>query len=140
MNKKTRAKKAALKNKKRKRAGLSAIFITVAILGFIAAVLLSRYINSGAVIENNKTEVKKLPPEIKKQIEHTTPTAIFRVPVLMYHYVEYVKDKRDTIRQSLDVVPATFDEQLKTLKDAGYTFMTAKDLGEVLDGKKQLPA
>lgn len=69
-----------------------------------------------------------------------TPTPLLgRIPILMYHYVEYVKDKGDTIRQSLDTTPYTFEQQLATLKDNGYTFLTAKDFGEIVDGKRALP-
>ncbi|MFZ2024877.1 MAG: polysaccharide deacetylase family protein [Microgenomates group bacterium] len=69
-----------------------------------------------------------------------TPTPVpiawpARIPILLYHYVEYVEDKGDTIRQSLNITPYTFDKQLQTLVDAGYTFLTAKDLGELFDGK-----
>ena len=57
----------------------------------------------------------------------------------MYHYVEYVKDTKDTIRQSLNINPYVFEEQIKTLKEAKYTFLTARDLGRILDGKRTLP-
>lgn len=66
------------------------------------------------------------------------PTQI-KIPILLYHYVEYVKDPKDTIRQSLDIQPYVFDEQVKTLKEAGFTFMTMADVADVLEGRKQLP-
>lgn len=58
----------------------------------------------------------------------------YRIPILMYHYVEYVQDKGDTIRQSLDITPYTFEQQVKTLSDNGYTFLTAKELGDAIEG------
>lgn len=61
------------------------------------------------------------------------------VPILMYHYVEYVKDKGDTIRQSLALTPYTFEEQVKTLAEYGYTFMTNAEVAEVFEGKTGLP-
>ncbi len=76
---------------------------------------------------------------MKRKINYASPSATFRVPIVLYHYVEYVKDKGDTIRQSLDIVPRTFDEQVKTLSEAGFTFMTASDLADVLDGITPLP-
>lgn len=91
------------------------------------------------VVESSKTDMKKLPPEIKKQLSFASPSAVFQVPILMYHYIEYVKNKRDAIRQLLNVNPDIFESQIKTLSDTGYTFMTAKELGEVLDGKRTLP-
>ena len=61
------------------------------------------------------------------------------VPILMFHYVEYVKDKGDTIRQSLDTTPYTLEQEIVTLQNAGYTFMTNKELTEVLDGIRRMP-
>jgi peptidoglycan/xylan/chitin deacetylase (PgdA/CDA1 family) len=61
------------------------------------------------------------------------------VPILMYHYVEYVKDRGDTIRQSLATTPYTLEQEIITLKNAGYTFMTNRELTDVLDGNRHLP-
>jgi len=86
-----------------------------------------------------KPDVKVLPKEITKHLREISPTEQFRIPILLYHYVEYVKDKRDTIRQTLDIYPSTFEKQLQTLKQANYTFITAKDVADILDGKEDLP-
>jgi len=99
----------------------------------------ARYTAEHPLIETKKSIVKELPPEVKKQLQAASPSATFKVPILLYHYVEYIQDKRDTLRAQLNVTPGVFDSQVKTLKDAGYTFMTAKELGEVLDGKMQMP-
>jgi len=92
------------------------------------------------ITETPKTEVTKLPRNIETQLRNQESTSLkFKIPILMYHYVEYVQDKKDTIRESLNINPNTFEQQVKTLSDAGYTFMTAKELGKVLDGKMELP-
>lgn len=108
---------------------------------FFAGFGVSRAINSFEMqpSENPKTEMNVLPIDVQRELDTASPSASFRVPILMYHYVEYVKNKNDKIRQILDVVPSVFTAQVVTLKDAGYTFMTARDLGEVLDGKMPLP-
>ena len=99
----------------------------------------AKYVTQHPLIETKKSIVKELPPEVKKQMQTASPSATFKVPILLYHYVEYIQDKKDTMRAQLNVTPAVFDSQVKTLKDAGYTLMTAKELGEVLDGKMQMP-
>lgn len=91
------------------------------------------------VLETNKSMIKKLPPAIKKQLKIASPSATFRVPILMYHYVENIQNLKDRLRVELNIPPAIFEQQVITLKNAGYTFMTAKELGEVLDGKMALP-
>ncbi|PIT89392.1 MAG: hypothetical protein COU27_00655 [Candidatus Levybacteria bacterium CG10_big_fil_rev_8_21_14_0_10_36_7] len=93
--------------------------------------------------QNNfiKTHFKNFfPPssKIKKQAQILRPTNI-RIPILLYHYVEYVKDKKDTARQDLDTTPAIFEMQIATLKNAGFTFILASDVADILDGKKPAP-
>ena len=87
--------------------------------------------------------LKAVPQEMKNAIAHeqqtATISATLHIPILMYHYVEYVQDKRDTERQKLDVNPNIFEQQLQTLIAAQYTFITAKDLGDILDGKRPVP-
>ncbi len=47
----------------------------------------------------------------------------FKVPILMYHYVEVVTDERDTLRKSMAVNPVIFENQLKALRAKGYHFI-----------------
>lgn len=84
-------------------------------------------------------DVSELPADIKESIKNLKPQKSINVPILLYHYVEYVQDPGDTIRKSLNIVPYTFDEEVKTLKDAGYTFITMSDLADILDDEKPLP-
>ncbi len=62
------------------------------------------------------------------------------IPILMYHYVEYVKDPGDKMRISLDTTPYTLEQEIITLQHAGYTFMTNAELANVLDGEAKLPS
>lgn len=84
-------------------------------------------------------EVNKIPTGVAHKFPKPPLTQSIRVPILLYHYVEYVQDKSDTIRQSLNIQPHTFEQQVKTLQDANYSFMTVGELGEVLNGEKKLP-
>ncbi len=85
--------------------------------------------------ETIKTEQRTIPHEII----YRPISSPIRVPILMYHYIEYIADTKDTIRHTLNVVPRIFEDQLITLKQAGYTFLTASELADILDGKKILP-
>ncbi len=68
----------------------------------------------------------------EKKIKESTISASIRLPIIMYHYVEYVKDKGDTIRQRENINPATFEWQVKTLKENGYKFYFVKDVPQLL--------
>lgn len=68
-----------------------------------------------------------------------SPPKNIQIPILIYHYVEYVKDPNDTIRKSLNIIPPIFEKQVATLKEAGYTFLTPSNIARVLDGKEALP-
>lgn len=58
----------------------------------------------------------------------------FKIPIVMYHYVEYVQDAGDLIRKRLDIIPSTFERHLKDLKNAGYDTYFVKDVPEILIG------
>lgn len=113
--------------------------IILFLLGLVLGVWLLHNEQIKPVKESVKSESKPLPRDIKKTLSEASPSAAIRVPILFYHYVEYVQDKKDTIRQSLDIIPRIFDAQVKTLSDAGYTFLTAHDLADIIDRKKVLP-
>ncbi len=87
-------------------------------------------------------DVLALPVEISKVLgaKNTKEQVSVRVPILMYHYVEYVQDKNDTFRQKLNITPDTLTAQIETLKDAGYTFINSSDLSSALSGKTKLPS
>lgn len=96
----------------------------------------------------NYTEEKpliKIPSEVEelvikqKKINSLTHLLTLRVPILMYHYVEYVKDEKDTTRISLNTLPHVLEAQIQTLKDAGFTFLTNKQLSEFISGIGFLP-
>lgn len=84
-----------------------------------------------------------LPPDVQQSIQQALPISHaplkVKIPILLYHYVEYVRDKGDTIRQSLNIEPYILDEQVKTLKDDGYVFLTPSDIPDILGGKTTIP-
>lgn len=77
--------------------------------------------------------------KIFKSFPVTSSIQTLKVPIILYHYVEYVKDTKDTIRKSLSVPPNVFVKQLETLKNANFTFITASDLADIMDGKINIP-
>lgn len=96
------------------------------------------------VIEAKK-DMTALPPELKHILgSQTGPsnylTVTLRVPILMYHYIEYVQDSKDKMRNSLNITPNILEEQVKTLRDGGYTFISASQLYGMLSGKMEVPS
>jgi len=130
-------KKKAVKKRSPRLIIFTIGFIFLMCMGVIAYKTFTSQPHS--VVENPQTEMKKLPKKIADQLSQAPAAATLRVPILMYHYVEFVQDKSDTMRQLLDIEPPVFEAQMQTLKQAGYTFITAKELGEAIDGKLQLP-
>lgn len=58
-----------------------------------------------------------------------------KLPIILYHYVEVVKDENDTIRRSLNILPQVFERQLKDLKDHGYKTYFVKEIPAILNGE-----
>jgi len=92
-----------------------------------------------SVVETADTAVRTLPEDVRKELSANNVSSQMRVPILMYHYVENVTDTKDTFRIALNIEPSVFEEQIITLKNSGYTFMTASELADVLDGYATLP-
>lgn len=89
----------------------------------------------------NEDYVTEIPADVKKVLgaQSVSPEVKIRVPILLYHYIEYVQDKNDKIRQSLDIPPDILTSQIETLKNAEYSFINAHDLVLALQGKLKLP-
>lgn len=115
----------------------SLVFIILLAFGYIL------YSQFETTVETRRSEIKVLPSDVKQSLQKkaalSSPSATIHVPILLYHYVEYVQDKGDTFRESLNINPDIFDSQVATIQKAGYTFITAKDLADVLDGRRTLP-
>lgn len=65
----------------------------------------------------------------------TTVKESYRIPIITYHYVENVKDPKDTIRQSLDIVPFVFDKELKAISESKYKMIFVKDIPKIISGE-----
>lgn len=137
MSKKTKQKKESIFTKYRH----VVIFLGVLFLlfAYIFPELYSLYKNRLSDFESPQTEMKQLPSGIKNRLSDQKKVVSVRVPILMYHYVEYVRDTRDTIRQTLTIIPAIFEEQIKTLQNDGYTFMTVREVVNAMNSNFQLP-
>lgn len=131
-NYKTRKKSS---NKRIGFIGILAIIIIIA-FSFSSGIMLGLTRNFSFVKHQEASKLSSIPDIMR---DYVLPTADVKVPILVYHYVEFVKDPGDTIRKSLDIIPPIFEKQIRTLQHAGYNFIMSSDLGLYLDGKKQLP-
>ncbi len=61
------------------------------------------------------------------------------VPIVFYHYVDYLPEAASGLRRSLTVSPATLDAQLQYLVDAGFQTITLDDLYAALVEGRPLP-
>jgi len=89
-------------------------------------------------------QVTKLPSDVSRVLgstigPSTKPAISIRIPIFLYHYVEYVQDINDKGRISLNIPPHILTAQIETLKSAGYTFITPNDLTLALSGYKRFP-
>jgi peptidoglycan/xylan/chitin deacetylase (PgdA/CDA1 family) len=55
-----------------------------------------------------------------------------KIPMIMYHYVEYVKDDGDLIRRQLNIVPSLFEGHLQALRKANYETYFVRDVPAIL--------
>lgn len=94
----------------------------------------------GDVVSALKTGNYPFLHDATKSADTASPSPVtYHIPFLMYHYVEYVRDRNDKTRIMLNTPPHTLEEQITTLKNDGYTFLVAREVGDILDGKRQMP-
>lgn len=94
-----------------------------------------------------KDRILELPDSYKEtslsfypnQLDDLTKPVKYRVPILMYHYIGSRDIPNDATRSALSTWPHVLEEQIKTLKKAGYTFITNSELSVILDFKITLP-
>ena len=131
----------AKKRRKAKKTSVISFFgIVVIVLLVVASFIFGILLGAKKGIAQQAEQKTKIVMHSKMlDVQPVFPTGNIRIPILVYHYVEFVKDIKDSVRRSLDIIPPVFEMQVKTLKDAGYNFVTAAELGQYLDGKKQLP-
>jgi len=117
------------------------IFGILAIIGGISTILF-------AVVLLRKiiTEIKKpapyypnssfqIPADVLKDRVATEAAQTVRIPMIMYHYIEYVDKDKDPARANLATPPSYLEKDISSLKSAGYTFLFAKDVPDLINKK-----
>ena len=115
------------------------IVIGAVAVGLAAAVFYIRYkpADTSSLVAPYYQKEDFVPPKRYKPpsyIEIEKRTAV-KIPIIMYHYVEYVKDVNDLVKRKLAINPYTFDLQLKTFKDYNYETYFVRDMPAIIDGK-----
>jgi len=64
---------------------------------------------------------------------------VYRIPILMYHYISVPPPDADKYRLDLSVTPANFDAQMQYLASEGYQPVRLSDVAEFLRNGKPLP-
>ena len=89
-------------------------------------------------IDDQKSQKNKFDLQKQSEIEDRKSQEIL-LPILLYHYVEYVKDEKDTIRKSLSITPAVLESQIQTLLANGYKPIVLSDVLKYFAVEGDLP-
>lgn len=92
-----------------------------------------------AISQAKATWIEQAIPSLAHTNIQNKPEEMVRVPILTYHYIRTVTNKKDTLGIRLSVTPAVFEEQLKTLQNEGYYSITLDDLSAAWAGKFTMP-
>lgn len=104
---------------------------------FIIGLLLAS--SNGRVSTYIQKDILK-PAQVACYIQRLNQALLLRpnkiqLPILMYHYVEYVKDMGDKKRQLMNIEPHIFEQHLKDLASAGYQTLLVRDMPRILTRK-----
>ena len=85
------------------------------------------------VRETSRTISSTTAPAISNPITEKPSVITKKLPILIYHYVEINQDKRDTFRDTLNIKPYIFEQQILTLQKAGYKLIWPSEISEFLN-------
>ncbi|MCL4398150.1 polysaccharide deacetylase family protein [Patescibacteria group bacterium] len=83
--------------------------------------------------------VFKIPEEVLKERIATQSAQTMRIPIIMYHYIEYVDKTKDPGRFNLATAPAVLGKEVSSLKSANYHFLFAREVPDILAAKQAMP-
>lgn len=70
------------------------------------------------------------------RVETVKAGEVQKIPIVLYHYVDTVKNSRDQLRKNLTITPLLFDQQLTSLRQHGYQSHFVRDIPDLLAGEK----
>ncbi len=114
------------------------VFLCLVIL--LLLIILSHKIATHIPRDLAQIQPSAKPQHLVKKVVYAAEDVRVRIPILLYHYVENVQDRNDTTRISLNIPPSIFENQLVTMQNDGYTFLTMKEMAAILSGTKTIPA
>jgi peptidoglycan/xylan/chitin deacetylase (PgdA/CDA1 family) len=117
---------------------LVAIFMLV--LGISWIYLSAGFVGKSSVDFGNYPSASfKIPEEILKERIATESAFTARIPIVMYHYVEYVDRTKDQTRADLSTAPSTLEKQIFSLKMANYNFLFVRQIPDIVSQKNSVP-
>lgn len=100
---------------------ISTVAQTIFILGIISIITVL-YLNSIRP-QNSPVEAREF-----KKAHYVSSAKSFRIPILLYHYVEHVRDSTDFIRRGMNITPETFEIQLRSFIEQNYKTEFIKEI------------
>ncbi len=86
----------------------------------------------------------KQPPRLREpaqlRLPSALPSTVLKVPILMYHRIDYLRSTLPAITRSLTVDPGDFRGQMQWLHRHGYHSISQLQLFEALEHNAALPA
>ncbi len=127
-----------MKKKAQKKQDLHPSTVLIAVLGFCSVIAVLYLISISPRNLTKKAPVFQKTHNISSKEKCIGPATVqasekLRIPILLYHYVEHVKDHNDFMRQRLNIHPEIFETQLKTLVESQYQTVFMKDIPEMLE-------
>jgi len=132
------------KRQKKIKNGLLTVFLLGLICGGISFEMIHRFAVKRPAKKTDLTEI--VAPYYDRAVfknsslKNASVSAGLKIPIIMYHYVEYVRDLNDFIRKRLDISPDLFEKELKALKENDFQTYFVKDIPDILGGEIQYDA
>lgn len=81
----------------------------------------------------------KIPQDVLQERIATVSANTVRIPMVMYHYIEFVDRDKDSAKANLATSPYILEKQVASLAAANYNFLFVKEIPEMLAQKSPVP-
>jgi peptidoglycan/xylan/chitin deacetylase (PgdA/CDA1 family) len=117
-----------MRKKEDKRSDIINVSVLALATIFLSALLIIKLLENAGVDFKNLSKPPK--SSDSSQINYS-----LEIPIITYHYVEVVTDKRDFLRKNMAISPAELKKEIEDLRNQGYQFIFINEIPKLLNMK-----
>lgn len=115
------------KKKRTRRDTLDVLILSSAVIVLSSFLMIRLLATTGFTLKNFLKQSQDVEPDQR-------PYSL-NIPIITYHYIEIVTDKKDLLRKNMAITPTELKKEINELKNQGYEFVFIKEIPKLLHMK-----